>query len=489
MGFNLGNWIGQAAKTVGRPVGSVVSAIDKPFSAVTHATGIDQTVKFLGHPVSQGIDALGHVGQQGLDLVGKIPVIGKPLEAIYDIQLKPFELAAQIASGKNVGQTALNGLKQTVADVRTAAPLIQSVIAAIPAVGPVASGMISAALAIAEGQPLDGVLEAGLVGAVPGGALAASAYNLGKAVVQGKASNPAAMISAVLNSAASAAGVQLPPGAAGVVAAGIGTTAALAKGEKPDQALIQNAMPALGAVGPQIQTLVNQGHLEDAANKIMSAIPESLKALPKSVGDSLGHALRAGGAVGIGQQLQSSMKSALSSKMAQLAIPASVLTPPELAMMNSLPQDERTGFAVGINVKNCKSSQFQIAIIRTLLGNSREQDGYDVAISMQIGQATSKPPAAVNTPEAKAGYLLHKGIQHSDPQHVANVIHPLPPKMRLGALASAREPIDSVNNSGISLLKLAGGASAGGLAGYQVAGPFGAVVGAIAGSLAVKEWL
>ncbi len=498
MGFDLGNWIGQAAKSVGRPIADVAHAVDQPFSAVTHATGVDQAVKFLGHPVSQGIDALGRVGQQGLDLVGQIPVIGRPLEAIYDIQLKPFELAAQIASGKNVGQTALNGLRETVSDVRTAAPLIQSVIAVIPAVGPVASGMISASLAIAEGQPIDGVLEAGLVGAVPGGALAASAYNLGKAIVQGKASNPAAMISSVLNSAASAAGVQLPPGTASIIQAGIGTTAALARGEHPDQALLTNAMPALSAmgsaVGPQIQSLVNQGHFEDAANKLMSAIPDSLRALPKQVGDQIGQALRVGGAIGLGQELQSSMKDALVKKMTQLAIPPSVMTPAEVAMMNSLPEDERAGFAVGINVKNAHSSQFQIATIRTLLPNSRSQDGFDAAISMGIGQVKATPPHSIQgNPLAVAGFQIHQGIQHSSPQHAQNELRVLHPAARVGAAHSARLPTPTpLGASHVSeYVKMGVAATVGGVVGFQVAGPLGAAVGAVIGGFAGKSlyWL
>ena len=443
MGFNLGHWLGQAAKSVGKPVQGAIHAV-------------------------------GQAGQAGLNVIGKVPVIGKPLADVYDLNLKPFEIAGQIAEGKNVSQTLRNGLTSDVQNVRGAAPLIQSTIALVPGVGPVASGMIGAGLAIAEGEPVDGVLEAGLASSVPGGALAASSYNLGKAVVEGKAKNPAQMVSAVLNSAAGAAGVQLPPGTAGLVAAGIGTTAALARGEKPDQALIQNAMPALGAAGPAVQGLVNQGDLEGAANKIMSVVPDSLKGLPKSVSDAVGQ-VKTGTAVGIAKQLQSSMKDALSSKMASMAIPAATLTPVELALMNSLPADERQGFTIGINVKNTKASQFQIAAVRQLLNNSREQDGYDAAISMAIGSKQSKPPSSLS-PLGKAGFLVHQGISHSDAQHVANVVKILPPLAKQGAMISAQ-------NMASGWLKIGGGAAVGGFAGFHLAGPLGAAIGAVAGGL------
>lgn len=437
MGLDFGKWLGHAAQAAGRAVGSGVSAVGK------------------------GID--------------KIPVIGKPLDSALDFSVEPLKVSAQIAQGKNVGKAALAGLKQSVNDTKSVAAVAPAVVSFVPGVGPVASAAISAGAAIAEGKPIDQVGEAAILGAIPGGTLAASAAKMGKDVLSGKVKDVGQAAADVANVAANAAGVQLPPGSTAVLAAGVDTTKALAKGEKPNATLIAKAVPALGSVvGPQVQSLVDTGQLEEAANKMLGTLPSQVKDAV-AVGSALGHA----------QQLQSLTKSAIASTISKFATPAVVaaMTPAEQAIRAKLPPDEVRGFDIGINVKNCKCTQFEIAAVRDLLGNARQQDGYDAAVSLQIGQVFSKPPPAVQkTPELKAGYLIHQGIQHSDPQHVANVLTALPPAAQSGAAVSAKESTDS-----LGFLKSAGGAVAGGIVGLKVAGPIGAIVGAAVGRLVGKK--
>ena len=449
-GFNLGTWLGHAAQSAGKAVGSGVGAVGK------------------------GID--------------KIPVIGKPLNSALDIGIEPLKIGANIAKGKNVGQAAMAGLKSTVNDTKNVATIAPAVISFVPGVGTVASSAIAAGAAIAEGKRIDQIGEAAALAAIPGGTLAAAAAKMGKDVLSGKIKDIGQAASDVVSVASNAAGVQLPQGATNVLAAGIDTTKALANGQKPNPMLIASALPALGpVVGPQVQTLVNQDHLEDAANTIMASVPKQLANLPPKTAQNVVDAVKVGAAIGHAKQLQSLQKTAIVDNIARFEVPEAVskMTVPERALRSKLPVDETRGYDIGINVKNCKCTQFQIQAVRESLKNSREQDGFDSAISMHIGQVFSAVPRG--TPEFQAGYLLHQGIRHSEPQHVQNVLQPLPPKVQVGALASARET-DSASGL-IGALKTTGGTIGGALLGLRVFGPVGAIVGGALGRLLTKEFL
>jgi hypothetical protein len=472
VGFDLGKWIGDAAKTVGKPIGGVAQL----------ATQIDSS---LGRPVGNAVQLAGQAGTFASQALASVPVVGRPLEAIYDINLMPFKLAVDIANGRNVGQAALQRLRDDVADVRTAAPLIQSVIAVVPGVGPVASGAISAGLAVAEGQPIDAVMEAAIAGAIPGGALAVSSFKLGQAVLSGKVVDASSLAVNVLSSAAGAAGVNIPPQATSLISAGLATTAAIAKGQAPDQALLQRALPALGPLaGEQLQNLIAQGHLEDAANKLMSAIPASLKGLPQDKIDAIVKGLGIGAAIGYAQKLQSLMGDAILSKMAEFAIPRAVLSADEQSLMMKLPEDERGGFVIGCNVRHAKCTQFQIAAIRALLKNSKAQDGFDAAMALHIGEVIGVPPASIaRSPELRAGFAIHQGLTHAPPTHQVNVLAILPPPHRLGAALSH----EHLQRAQPSLWPTIGGMVAGGVVGLQVGGPVGAFAGALLGFFAGKK--
>src|SRR6185436_10319102 len=71
-------------------------------------------------------------------------------------------------------------------NVKVAAPYIQMVIQIIPGVGQLASGVIAAGLALASGQPLDKALIAGIKNALPGGPIAAAAFDVGQDIISGK---------------------------------------------------------------------------------------------------------------------------------------------------------------------------------------------------------------------------------------------------------------------------------------------------------------
>jgi hypothetical protein len=88
---------------------------------------------------------------------------------------------------------------------------------------------------------------------------------------------------------------------------------------------------------------------------------------------------------------------------------------------------------------------------------------------------TSSPPVTL-PPVAKAGYLVHRGIQGSDPTHVRNVLSVLPPAAKPGVDLSKKE-------MGTEWIKVMGSAAVGGFAGFEIAGPVGALVGTVAGGL------
>ena len=238
---------------------------------------------------------------------------------------------------------------------------------------------------------------------------------------------------------------------------------------------VPGAAPAITSGLKAVKGLSDGSVDEGSANSAMSNVESALSGVPASVKQSVMNGLNAGMTVGQAQQLQSSMKSALAGKLSLLKLPPSALTPEETALLHSLSAAQQPGFLAGLNVKKTVAAPFQIAAVRNLLPNSQEQDGYDAALANHIGAVTSTPPANL-PPIARAGYLVHRGLQGSDPTHVRNVVNALPPGARHGAAISQRE---LGNHFAMSL----GGAGVGGFAGFQVAGPLGAAVGAAVGWL------
>jgi len=206
--------------------GGILGAALKGTGAV-----VNTTAKAAGTVVKTAAKAASSVGK----VLSSVPVVGVGLKGVWDLTVgAPFQVADRIVKGQRLDQVALRTLEAHVQSVRDVAPYAQTVISLVPAVGPGLSAGIGAGLALAAGASLTDALVQGVSQSLPGGALARTAFSVGKAAVEGKPIDQAAINS-------------LPLGAAERTAlrAGLDATKRIARGEDVDAALIAQADKAV----------------------------------------------------------------------------------------------------------------------------------------------------------------------------------------------------------------------------------------------------
>jgi peptidoglycan hydrolase-like protein with peptidoglycan-binding domain len=172
--------------------------------------------------------ALGSVGS-GLASVGKGVVgvakgIATPVAALVT---SPARLASDIASGKNVFASLKDTVKRDLNSAKEIAPYAQAVLSVVPGVGSGVNAAIAAGSALAQGQPITSAIVSGLKNSLPGGPLAAQAFDTTYAIARGQNVGDAAL-QALVNNA--------PGGDIGRQAAQ--TAIAVAKGQNLQQAAL-----------------------------------------------------------------------------------------------------------------------------------------------------------------------------------------------------------------------------------------------------------
>src|SRR5262249_41679766 len=129
----------------------------------------------IGHAVESAQKVGGYIGSG----IFKIPIVGAPVHAAlnagYHAAVAPAQMAVDIASGKRVDKAVMKQVNTAVQDVHAVAPYAQTAMSFVPGVGTGASAALGAGIALAEGQPIDKALIAGVVSAVPGGPMAQAA--------------------------------------------------------------------------------------------------------------------------------------------------------------------------------------------------------------------------------------------------------------------------------------------------------------------------
>lgn len=124
--------------------------------------------------------------------VGKIPVIGPVLKA----QAAPFTALANLAQGERIDHALLGAMKDQLAAAKAIAPYAATIVSFVPGIGTGVAAAIAAGAALAEGKPIDQALEDAVKASIPGGALAASGFELAKKVASGENVGKAALESA-----------------------------------------------------------------------------------------------------------------------------------------------------------------------------------------------------------------------------------------------------------------------------------------------------
>lgn len=120
------------------------------------------------------------------DVLQKIPVVGAPMKIVADTFSAPFDIMSNIVSGERLDHVALGALKDQLKTVKEAAPYAQTIVSLVPGVGTGVAAAIGAGAALAEGQNITEAIKAGVLGALPGGPLAAAAFNTALKVASGK---------------------------------------------------------------------------------------------------------------------------------------------------------------------------------------------------------------------------------------------------------------------------------------------------------------
>lgn len=203
----------------------------------------------IGKALKGGVKGIAKAGRSVGKTLGKVPVVGKGLKGVFDLTANaPFQVAGKIASGERLDRVALSTLQNQIKSVQGVAPYAQAVLSVVPVVGPGINAGLSTGLALASGRPLTAAIMAGVRASLPGGPLAAAAFDAGKAAVEGKG----------ISSVALAA---LPVGAAEkrAIAAGLDAAGRIAKGQRVDAAVLAQADKAMALLPPEARTALKAG--------------------------------------------------------------------------------------------------------------------------------------------------------------------------------------------------------------------------------------
>jgi hypothetical protein len=150
-----------------------------------------------GHrpPTKNVISAIGtaagdiiHTVNAGVNLVAKglshIPIVGGALSTVLKVSTSGPAMLERVAKGQRIDHAFVQLGKDELKNVKDVAPYVQKVIAFVPGVGTGVAAAIAAGTALAEGKSVTDALLAAAKGAIPGGALAGSAFDAALKVVK-----------------------------------------------------------------------------------------------------------------------------------------------------------------------------------------------------------------------------------------------------------------------------------------------------------------
>jgi hypothetical protein len=217
--------VGSVAKTAGKALNAVTSVV--PMSVLT------STLSFtpMGLAVRAGLGALSAAGS------GK-NVFQSALRTIAADPATRFlvDTGSGVARGQNIFKAATKAMQAGIGDVRESLRFAAMVAPFVPGIGTGVAAALGAANALASGQPITEALISAARSALPGGAIAQTAFDTAMNLAKGKN---------LLNSALEAARGQLPGGPAAQAAFDAGL--ALAKGKSIQDA----AFAAAGRILPK----------------------------------------------------------------------------------------------------------------------------------------------------------------------------------------------------------------------------------------------
>lgn len=446
---SIGKFVSNAVKTAGREVGHVTKSVQSTVGQVTKA-------------------------------VSKIPVVGGPLNAVFDATYHAsfgmVHATVAIAKGRRIDRAFMDQIHVAVKDFKQVGPYAQMVIGLVPGVGQGVSAAMAAGLALANGQPIEEALKAGAIGAIPGGALVQSCVKASVETIQHVAKGEKLNFANLAETAGGAAmgALGLPATAKNALMAGIATTGSIVKGQPLDKALTDGAIRGLpipdqtkkamteatsltldlahgkkldrvlmnridGVVGmlppnsPLRENLLSGTQNVRQLGQSKDAEKVMMTALQSGVGDqliSLGAAklspkarngLKTGIAMGTGIVHQSRTKTQLTQaaprKLAEAGIQTAKASPVYgEARKIAASKGGSKGFDLATGVLSHQAGIFHVSTARNLLTTPSDKMGFDMAMATRIGTVTHPKPRNIPSPAAHAGHAMTLGMQTYVPE-------------------------------------------------------------------------
>ncbi len=246
--------------TVAGLFSGIAHAVSHAASGIAHAVTHNPITAAANSVVHTAVNTALHnpVANLAQRAISVVPVVGPLANSVASLVQTPLAVADQLAQGGRLDKVAMNNLKSALANVKQIAPYAQIVLSAVPGVGTGLNAAIGAGLALASGQNISDALVTGVRNMLPGGPLAAAAFDVAHAAMQGKPITTAALNALPLAPAQKQALVQ-----------GISLAKDLASGKKVSQALIDTATHALPS---NLQQAVQVGAALAHAKSLQSAV-------------------------------------------------------------------------------------------------------------------------------------------------------------------------------------------------------------------------
>lgn len=324
--------------------------------------------------------------------VTSVPVIGPAIEvtakAVAGSVVFPIQVAKNVAQGKRIDRAVYEPFKERVKEIQEVAPYVQSVISFVPGIGTGVAGAIGAANALMKGQPITDALIEGAKGAIPGGPVAAAAFDVGVAAMKGKPVDEVVMQA-----------IPLPAEQKKLIISGAKSVKDIANGKNVAESLYNNAK---GYLPKEAQAAFDAG--------IAIAQGQNLQKITAAVTPKLAPAL-----TGIGEQrIQNSPV---------LRAGLKVLTPANAQ-----------GYKVGLGFMAHKVNPTALISLRRSLP-PQEKKGFDIAVSTHVGSVRAPLKDKKMSPAERFGFYATQGLQGGKPSLNASMMKTIikDPETRKGA--------------------------------------------------------
>lgn len=345
------------------------------FGSIAHA------VSGAAKGISKGVDAVGNK-------LSKVPLVGAGLKGLTTITIGPYQAALNVAAGQRIDRAALNSLKSQVGAAKAVAPYVQSVISFVPGVGQGMSGAISASLALAEGKPINEAVLAAAKGALPGGPMAAAAFDVAAAAAQGKPLTEVAL-----------AAVPISPTQRDILRQSLAVAKDVASGKKVDSIVMNRVNDNLKKLPPVVQKAAQVGVAMGHAKNLQDALKTGAKGAVSIGVSTLTKGKNMNPFIAAAKNLgssQSGIQKAIGAAQA-LKNNSPVLTKALSSAAGHIAQGshEHVGFNTAVNVlKQTAGNKAALGAARRALPSAQAQHGFDAAIGV-VSHAVSKTPALV----------------------------------------------------------------------------------------------